>query len=272
MARRMASTNSVTEATQLPAATRVISGKWWPAGYAGEALVSVSEDAAKVLHVGPGSHITWFSPLRRFDSTVSAVHKTESIRLNSRVEFVFSPGALHGFPMIYYASIRVRPPDVARLQKALYQAFPTVTVVNVADVLQIIQEVVDQISLVVRFISGFAILAGVIILASSVAGTRFRRIREVVILKTLGATRRRIAGIFSVEFLILGGVAGLAGSILAAIFAALVVKRLFQVEPKLDLLPLVICVVGSALIANLAGWLASFRILDQRPLEVLRNE
>jgi len=63
-----------------------------------------------------------------------------------------------------------------------------------------------------RFVSAFTIVAGAIILASSVAGTRFGRVREVVILKTLGATRRRVAGIFSMEFLVLGGAAGLLGS------------------------------------------------------------
>ena len=272
MARRLASTNSVTEATALPASTRLVQGHWWTSGYSGPPQLSISEEAAKILNVAPGSRITWSTPLHTFDSTVAAVHRTEAIRLSSRVEFIFSPGSLAGLPMIYYGSVRVRPPDVAQLQKALYQRFPTVTVVNVADVLQIIQEVVNQISLVVRFISAFAILSGAIILASSVAGTRFRRIREVVILKTLGGTRGKIAAIFSMEFLILGAVAGVAGSLLAAGFAALVVKRIFHADPQFDWVPLAVCVVGTGLIANLAGWLASFRILQQRPLEILRNE
>ena len=97
----------------------------------------------------------------------------------------------------------------------LYQQFPTVTVVNVADVMQIVEDVVRRIATVIRFISAFTILAGAVMVASSIAGTRFRRMREVVILKTLGATRRRIAWIFSVEFLALGAVAGLMGSLLA---------------------------------------------------------
>src|ERR1700755_2358126 len=111
-------------------------------------------------------------------------------------------------------------------ERAAYQAFPTVTVINVAEALEIVQQVVDQIALVIRFLSGFAILAGAVILAASVAGTRFRRVREVVILKTLGATRRHITRIFSVEFLTLGLVAGLMGAILATLFTDSVLKRL----------------------------------------------
>ena len=88
--------------------------------------------------------------------------------------------------------------------------------VNVADVMQIVEDVVQRIATVIRFISGFTILAGAVMVASSMAGTRFRRMREVVTLKTLGATRRRIAWIFSVEFLALGAVAGVMGSLLAS--------------------------------------------------------
>lgn len=271
--RRYASTMALTESAAIPRDTRVQAGRWWdPQHPPPEAQVSVSEEAAKVLHVAPGSRIEWSTPLRTFQATVAAIHKTESLRLSARVEFVLSPGSLQGLPMIYYGSARVEPKLVPELQKALYQKFPTVTVVNVADVLAIVQDVVNQIATIVRFISAFTILAGAIILASSVAGTRFRRIREVVILKTLGATRRRIAEIFSMEFLVLGAVAGGAGGILAGGFSALVLKRLFSAEPRFDLLPIALAILATALIANGAGWLASLRILGQRPLEILREE
>ena len=109
--------------------------------------------------------------------------------------------------------------------------------------------------------------------ASSVAGTRFRRMREVVILKTLGATRRRIAWIFSVEFLALGAVAGVMGSLLATGFAALVAQtpardrissRSFR-ERLADR-------AGRRSSPPVAGWAASFRILGRKPLEILREE
>ncbi|MDQ6705926.1 MAG: FtsX-like permease family protein, partial [Acidobacteriota bacterium] len=274
-ARRYAGTVAVTTAAQEPLHTALRQGAWWSASKlppGAEPQLSVSEDAAKVLHIKPGDRLEWSTPARKFQARVAAIHKTESIRLSARVEFIFTPGALNGFPMIYYASVRVKPPGVPALQRAVYDRFPTVTVVNVADVMQIVQDVVDQISLVIRFISGFAILAGAIILASSVAGTRFRRIREVVILKTLGATRSRVAEIFSVEFLVLGLVAGLMGSLLASGFAALLLNRLLDAHLSFDPVPNVICVLLTAGIANAAGWLASFRILGQKPLEILRQE
>ena len=272
-ARRFLRARGVTSASEKPKYAEIVQGAWWNASTPPpETVVAVSEEAAQILHVHPGSHMEWEAAGRRIQARVAAVHRIDSIHMNGRIEFIFNAGTLDGLPIIYYGSVRVQPRAVATLQRDVYEKFPTVTVVNVADVLVIVQQVVNQIALVVRFISAFAILAGVVILASSVAGTRFRRIREVVILKTLGATRRRVAGIFSVEFLVLGAVAGLMGSLLASAFSALLLKRWLDAEFHIDLLPNLICIVLTALVANAAGWMASFRILGQKPLEVLRNE
>jgi putative ABC transport system permease protein len=272
MERHYASTVSGDESAKPLPFTKIVEGRWWDPVHAPSNEVSVSEDAAKVMHLKPGMKIDWTTGTRNFRATVAAIHRTETIRMNARIEFTFSPGTLAGLPIIYYGSVRMNPKLVAEMQKAVYAQFPTVTVVNMADVLAIVQDVVDQIAIVIRFISLFTILAGAIILASSVAGTRFGRIREVVILKTLGATRRRIAEIFSIEFLILGAVAGLAGSLLATGFSSLLLRQLLKAEVHLDSLPNLYAVLLTAAIANLAGWLASLRILSQRPLEILREQ
>jgi putative ABC transport system permease protein len=270
--RHYASTVSGDESAKQIPFTKIVEGRWWDALHPPLDQVSISEEAAKVMHLKPGMKLDWTTGTRNFSTTVAAIHRTETIRMNARIEFTFSPGTLAGLPMIYYGSVRMNPKLVAEMQKAIYSQFPTVTVVNMADVLAIVQDVVDQIAIVIRFISAFTILAGAIILASSVAGTRFGRIREVVILKTLGATRRRIAEIFSIEFLILGAVAGLAGSLLATGFSSLLLGRLLKAEVHLDLMPNLYAVLLTAAIANIAGWLASLRILNQRPLEVLREQ
>ncbi len=223
--------------------------------------VCASEEAARILHLKTGMQMEWSAWGRSLRTRLACIERTDSVRMTSRFEFLFSQGSLDGFPAIYYGSARVRPAAVAAMQRAIYEKMPTITVINMADVLEIEQEVVNQIALVVRFVSAFTIVAGAIILASSVAGTRFRRIREVVILKVLGATRRRVAGIFSVEFLVLGGAAGLLGSALATGFAALVVKRLlkgdFHFNPGADLFSIAL----TALVANAAGWLERLSLI-----------
>jgi putative ABC transport system permease protein len=273
MARRYGRTVTVSPAAVKPAFTDVLVGKWWDSGsHAASPQMSVAEPAAKLLNLHIGSTVVWTTPQKTFTTRVAAIHKSESVRLTARIEFFITPEALTGLPAIYYGGIRASAPSVPAIQKAVYDKFPTITVVNMADVLDTIQSVVDQISLIVRFISGFSILAGAIILASSVAGTRFRRIREVVILKTLGATRRRIAQIFSIEFFVIGTVAGLMGGLLAGGFAWVVLNRLLDAKTNPDPLPMLVSIAGTAMLAIATGWLASFRTLGQKPLEILRDE
>jgi len=269
--RRYRSPRSVTSAGAMPDYVNVERGDWWSSP-TGSPQVCVDQDAARTLRIEPGSQLRWSISGRELQTRVACIQTIDSIHLSSRVEFIFNTSALAGFPIIYYSSLRAQPTAVPALQEALYQRFPTVTVVNVADVLQIVQGVVDRISQVVRFISMFAILAGAVILSSSVAGTRFRRMREVVILKTLGATRWRVSRIFSVEFLVLGGVAGLMGSLLAGGFANLLLKRMLDAQTSVPVIPILLSVIATALIANAAGWMASFPILGQKPLEILREE
>jgi putative ABC transport system permease protein len=269
--RRYRTPRSVTSATDMPDYVNLERGEWWTPPTVNP-QVCVDEDAAKILHIAPGSQLRWSISGQEVPTRVACIQTIDSIHLSSRVEFIFNTSALAGFPIIYYSSLRAQPSDVPALQEALYKRFPTVTVVNVADVLQIVQGVVDRISQVVRFISMFAILAGAVILSSAVAGTRFRRMREVVILKTLGATRWRVSRIFSVEFLVLGGVAGLMGSLLAGGFANLLLKRMLDAQTTVPVIPILLSVLATALIANAAGWMASFPILSQKPLEILREE
>jgi putative ABC transport system permease protein len=271
-AKRFLRARTVTWSRELPPQTQVVEGKWWEAGTPKEPEVSVLAEPAKILNLRVGSLTEWELSGRRIYARVAAIHRSESVRPGAGAEFVFSPGALDSVPMLYFGAIRVKAAQISQLQKVSFDKFPAITVINLSDVLDRVQEVIDQVALVVRFISAFAILAGVIILASSIAGSRMRRVREVVILKTLGATRAKVAAIFSVEFLLLGLVAGVMGSLLAVAFTNVLLTRLLDAKFQFDWAPNGIAIFGSALIAMGAGWGASYRILDQKPLEILRDE
>lgn len=269
--RRYIRTRMVTEVAGKPPDTDVLRGSWWSQADPSP-QVCVSEEAAAVLKLKPGDLIEWDIWRHSIQTRVACLERTESIRMAARFEFLFSPGQLAAFPAVYYGTARVRPADVPALQRIMYRQFPTVTVVNVADVMQIVEDVVQRIAVIVRFISAFTILAGAIMVASSVAGSRFRRMKEVVILKTLGATRRRIAWIFSVEFLALGAVAGVIGALLASGFAALILKRLLTIDFHFDPAANALAIAAAAGVAAAAGWAASFRVLGRKPLEILRDE
>ncbi len=271
IARRYMFTHTVMWEDEKPEFMQITEGDWWTP-QTKEPVVSVVDTAAKMLGLHVGTWIDFQSSGRDFRARVAAVHQAGVVRNRPTTEFVFNHLALAGLPVNFVGGLRMKPPSVAAFQRAAFEKFPAVSVVNIADALEIVQQVVDQIALVIRFLSGFAILAGAIILAASVAGTRFRRIREVVILKTLGATRKQIVRIFSVEFLTLGAVAGLMGALLGAAFSGIVLKRLMDAKFHFDWRATLIAVLLTAILANFSGWLASVRILRQKPLEALRNE
>ncbi|HYO82956.1 MAG TPA: FtsX-like permease family protein, partial [Bryobacteraceae bacterium] len=271
-ARRYRMARNISAEPAKPAGTHVVQGGWWAADDPAP-QISVTQSAARALRLNIGSTLRWNASGKLIETRVAAIHRTDQQRLRGMMEFHMNPQAVAGLPVVYYASARVKSDAIGPLQRKVFSDFPSVTVINVAEILDRVQQVVDQISVIIRFLSGFAIFAGAIILASSVAGTRFRRIQEMAIFKTLGATRRRMAAILSLEFLILGCAAGLLGSLLANAFTALLLARFFEdVSFRFDGWSVVVSAIGTGLLATLSGWLASFRILSQRPLAVLRGE
>ncbi|MGA8026190.1 MAG: FtsX-like permease family protein, partial [Bryobacteraceae bacterium] len=260
----------ITTAGAKPDSLELKSGRWWNPTSTDPQL-AVSEEARRDYHLKLGDHLQFQIAGRTVDAPLTAIFRREQ-RAPVRYDLVFPRFALQGFPVVYYGAVHVDPARIPQLEETIFERFPTVTVMNLADVMKRIQEAVDQVALVVRFLALFAILAGIIILSASVAGTRYRRVREVAILKTLGATRRRITTIFSVEFSILGAVSGLVGGVLANVFTRIVSDKFIDAPFDFDWMSLLAVIIGTALLANLAGWLASARILDQRPLEVLRAE
>ncbi len=269
--RRRGSNQQVTWRADKPESAQVVAGAWW-SGRPPAPQVCVEEDEARDYGVKPGAAMEFGFGGRRLAARVACVWRRHEFRFGGNMDFVFSPGALDGLPATFMGGAHLKRPGVAAFQKAVFDRFPTVTVIDVAEIMDIAQGVVDQVALVVRFVALFAILAGAIILGASVAGTRMRRVREVAILKTVGATRRRVAAIFSMEFLVIGTAAGLIGAGLASGFADVLLPRLMNVPSRFEPLPAAVTVVLAAVLANVAGWLASWRILGLRPLEVLRGE
>jgi putative ABC transport system permease protein len=268
--KRMLQTISLTWSDVPPPGTKVVEGNWWAADEKHPAI-AIEQRAADRLRVKVGSHITFAAQDSRIIATVVALTKADGQHAYSRAEFILPPRALAGLPMVWYGGVHADPARVGELQRALYNTFPTVTVINVAQALETVRAVVIQITYVIQFLAAFSIFGGIIILASSIAGTRYRRIREVVVLKTLGATRARIATVFSIEFAVLGLVAGLVGVTFANLIARVLLTRLtvvyhFQWTWTLGAL------LATAAVTVATGWLASHRILGQKPLEVLREE
>ncbi len=267
--RRMLENAELSWADALPEGDKITEGAWWT--NAGAAQLAVSDGVARRVHLSVGSQVELETGGTTRALTVAAIYRSDGQHLAARVQFVLPSGQIADQPSTWYGGAHIDPKQVAAMERAFFLAYPTITIINVADVLERIESVVDQITFVVRLLSGFSILAGLTILASSIASTRFRRMQEAVVLKTLGATRMRIVRTFSVEFSVLGLLAGAVGVVFANLLTRVLLHRLdvaFHIEWGATLMAL----IGTSVLATATGWIASYRILGLRPLQVLREE
>jgi putative ABC transport system permease protein len=268
--KRMLQTISLTSFTKVPAGTTVVDGKWWSTQESAP-VVAIGQRQAERLGVHVGSKVTFAAQDSQIVATVVALMKADGQHTYARAEFVLPPPVLKGLPVVWYGGVHADPSRVGELQRALYQVYPTVTVINVAQALETVRSVVIQIIYVIQFLAAFSVFAGIVILASAIAGTRYRRVREVVVLKTLGATRARIAAVFSIEFAVLGLVAGIVGVGFANVITRVLLGRMsvpYHFQGGWSVLALIL----TAVVTVATGWAASFRVLGQKPLEVLREE
>jgi putative ABC transport system permease protein len=259
-----------------PLGDRVVAGKWWTAQQASDAathpLVAIEHAEADRLNLHVGDHITFAPQDEPFTATVAALYEADSQHAFSRADFILPEPTLRGLPTTWYGGLHCDPSATGQLRRILYQHYPTITVIDVAATVETVRQVLLQITYVIQFLAAFSTFAGIVILASAIAGTRYRRIREVVVLKTLGATRPRIAAIFSIEFAVLGLIAGAVGLLFANALARILLVRVFHFDYHLQWSWNLAALLLTAALTIAAGWLASHRVLGQKPLEVLREE
>jgi putative ABC transport system permease protein len=267
--RRMLQTAPLSWADAPPPGDKIKQGKWWTDPGANE--IAIGQGTAERLHVGIGSEVELEAGGIVHKLHVAALYQPDGQHIGMQVSFVLPSALLKDLPATWYGGVHIDPKQVGSMERSLFLAYPSITVINLADILERIDSVVEQITFVVRFLAGFSIFAGLMILASSVASTRFRRMREAVVLKTLGATRMRIVRTFSVEFSVLGLLAGSVGVVFANLLTRVLI-HLAQLEFHVDWPATLIALFGTAILATATGWMASYRILGLRPLEVLREE
>ena len=264
------------QAATPPPGDKVTAGRWWTAEQAKAGIdhpvVAIDQRMAGRLGIKVGSHVTFSAQDEPFTADVVALYDVNSQHAYSRAEWVFPQGTLAGFPVVWYGGVHSDPDKTGLLRRAIYASFPTITVIDVAATVETVRQVILQVTYVIQFLAGFSIFAGMVILASAIAGTRYRRVREVVVLKTLGATRGRIAAIFSIEFAVLGLVAGGVGLLFANVLSRLLLIRVLHFDYTYQGLMSAVLWLSTAALAVIAGWVASHRVLGQKPLEVLREE
>lgn len=260
---------------KVPEGSTVVEGQWWPANYNGPPLVSVEADIARGLGLKIGDSITVNVLGRNVEAKVANLRdvKWESLALN--FVLVFSPNTLAGAPHKVLATLTL-PKEAplaleADVAREIGRAFPATTAIRVKDAINQFSVIFEKIMTAVRVAGSITLAAGSLVLAGALATAQRRRIKQAVILKTLGATRRRILTTHFVEYGILALCTTVVATAIGSLCAWIVVTKVMKLEFTFG-----ISAVGQALTVALAlvglfGGLGTWRVLAARPVPYLRG-
>jgi putative ABC transport system permease protein len=254
----------LTYAATPPDGTRLVAGQWWPADYRGPPLLSFDAGVAKGWGVGIGDEITVNVLGRDITLRIASLREVDWRGLGINYVMVASPGLLEAAPHSHIATVRGDPAEDTRVLRAVTDAFPNVSGVRVRDALEGIASLLGRL--------GTALTAGALVLAGAVAAGQRQRIRDAVILKTIGGTAGQIRAAWLVEFaligLVAGGLAALAGSAAAWGVVHYVMRAEWVPLPG----TLALTILGCAALTMLAGQVGTALALRARPGPLLRNE
>jgi putative ABC transport system permease protein len=256
-------------------AEKVIEGKWVsqvPVG-AERVPVSIELSLAKDLQLKVGDELEFNVQGVPVKAVIGSIRQVDWQRMQTNFFFVFPPGPLDGAPATFAAAARAKgPEETARLQRAVAKELPNVSAIDLGFVLRLFDGVFTKIAWAISFLASFTVITGVVVLVSAVLMGRHQRVREAVLLRTLGAQRVQLRQIMLAEYTVLGLLAAATGGGLAVVANSLLAKFLFKVSAVPPLPLLLATVAAVTLLTIVTGLLANRGVSGHPPLEVLRQE
>jgi len=262
----------LTYAATPPEGTRLVAGTWWPPGYDGPPLVSFDAALAQGWHVAIGDIIRVNVLGRDIDLKIANFRNIAWQSLSINFFMVASPGLLAHAPHTHIATVRIADAGQGALLRAVTDALPNVTGIRVADVLSAISDLLGQVAAALTVTGALTLLAGTFVLIGAVAAGQRRRVREAVILRTLGATRAQIRAAWLTEFGLLGLVAGVIAACVGSAASYGVAHYILHTDWIFLPLTLIYTLAGALALMLLFGYAGTAAALRVRPASLLRNE
>ena len=260
---------------------RLTAGRWWPDLESGPgpddangklARVSIEVSIAEELNVSVGDRITWDIQGVPLESVITSVRRVDWARFEPNFYVVFEPGNLEDAPQSVLILTGVEDATMrAEVQRDLVLAYPNVSALDLTLLLEAIDSVLSRVALAIRFMALFSIGSGLVILIGAIGTSRFQRIRESILLKTIGATSRTIRHILATEYFALGTLAGFAGVVLASIAGWALIRFLFELTFYLPGVRLMGFWLATALLTTAIGLANSRDVVKRTPLAGMRD-
>ncbi|EHS50175.1 protein of unknown function DUF214 [Rhizobium sp. PDO1-076] len=264
----------LTYARNVPENSSVTEGAWWQDGYAGEPLVSFSEQEGRELGLKIGDTVTVNVLGRSITARIANFRKVQWESLSMNFVMVFSPNTFAGAPHAWLATLidgEATSAEEATILRSVTQAFPTITTVRVKDALEVVDRLVGQLATAIRAAAALALIASVLVLSGALAAGNRARTHDAVILKTLGATRAMLIRAFTYEYMLLGAATALFALIAGGGIAWYVLSQIMKL-PSNFLPDVAVMTILIALVVTIGiGLAGTWRILGQKAAPVLRE-
>jgi putative ABC transport system permease protein len=257
---------------------RLVAGTWW-SGPSNETTgpidVSIEQRLVDEHQIGVGDRLRIDISGRPIEARVTSVRKVSwDETQNGGFIFVFRPGpAIERAPHAFVGFLQVAPGAAGKgtLQREMVRAYPNISVIDVGAVLTSVREVVDNATTAITIVGTVTVASGILVLIGAVAMTKFQRVYDAAIYRTLGASTKRLAAMVAIEYGVLGALAGLLGGAGALGLSWLAATRLFEIEWRPDWGALAAGIAATTVVVALIGLVASADIITRKPLATLRQ-
>jgi putative ABC transport system permease protein len=236
-------------------------------------FISVDDGWAEGLGVDIGDELVFNVQGTRITTYIGSIRDIEFRSMSTRFFVVFPSGVLEEAPQ--FRVLVSKSPDkqvTADYRNDIVKAFPNVSVIDLGNILETVSGILDKVSYIIKFMAGFSILTGLIVLISSLLLSKYQRIKESVLLRTIGASRKQILQINATEYFILGALSAFTGIIISIVGSFLLAKYQLDLSYDIKLLPIVFIFFIVTGLTVLIGMINSREVVSKSPLEVLRKE
>jgi putative ABC transport system permease protein len=237
-----------------------------------EMQVSVMDTVTEIRDMGIGDYITFNIQGIPITARISSIRSRDRESIRPFFYFVFPGNALKDAPQTIFTALTVPPKSISELQTKMVERYPNVSAIDVTETLSRFAHVLRQLSMVIRFFTLFSIIAGLLIILSSILATRFARIQEAVYYKILGARGVFVLNVFALENLFLGLVSAGLALTFSQIGSWAICTFLFDITYSPFLIRALSLLSGTVALIAAVGLAPSFSILRHKPVVFLREQ
>jgi putative ABC transport system permease protein len=238
----------------------------------GDLQVSVMDTVAEIRQMKIGDHITFKIQGVPLQARISSIRSRTRESIRPFFYFVFPENTLRDAPQTIFTAVKVAGQQISGLQTKIVENFPNVSVIDTTALLTVFSAIVKKLSLIIRFFAAFSMVAGLLIILSSILATRYTRIQEAVYYKILGARNNFVVKVFTLENLILGLVSATLALLLAQVASWLICSMDLNISYQPFMLECILLVMATVLLVLTVGLLPSIAILRKKPVVFLREQ